>query len=165
MNTEICRAAVGADCPPESCHRRCAIEVIDELLCLPKGVSGQEADLLLDLRWQLSRQDSAEETLRAFARVRLQLEAKHYLALFRIRRWLENNIVVHIQGCMASEAVSLPVKLDAYCLEAVRRQCLCRGIEKGVVLLAPRLKFAFRLNAPFPQAALSSSGSLSIVGE
>lgn len=144
MKNETCPAAFGAECPPATCHGRCAIEVIDELLSQRKSITGEQADLLLDLRWQLSRQDSAEEALRLFATLRLQLEPFHYLAFFRMRRWLEHHIIAQVQSCPAAPAHHCAIKLDAYCIEAVRRHCLCRALAKGTPLLAPRLTFAFR---------------------
>jgi hypothetical protein len=38
----------------------------------------------------------------------------------------------------------LNVKLDLFCVEAVRRACLCAAARRGVALLAPRVQFAFR---------------------
>jgi len=118
--------------------------VIDELLSQPGAVTGDEADHLLELRWKLRQSDDAEATLRIFCDLRLRMEQRHYLAFFRIRRWLENHMLAAVRLHPSDEAYFVPVKLDHYCVEAIRRACLCASIEKGVELVAPRLRFAFR---------------------
>lgn len=128
-----------------SCRQRCALEVIDELLCLPRhAVTGEEVDLLLDFRWQLRQRIEAEATLRLFCDLRIRLENRHYLALFRIRRWLENHLVASVRICPAAQERQLAVKLDHYCVEAIRRVCLCASLGYGSIMLAPKLRFAFR---------------------
>lgn len=130
---------------PATCRWRCALEVIDELLAQPGGgVSGEETDLLLDLRWKLRRRDEAEAALRLFCDLRLRMEQRHYLAFFRVRRWLENHLVANVRRCPAAEPEFVPVKLNHYCVEAIRRVCLCAALGRGAVLLAPRLGFSFR---------------------
>jgi hypothetical protein len=107
-------------------------------------VSGDEADHLLDLRWRLSRRDDAEAALRIFCDLRLRMEQRHYLAFFRMRRWLEMHLLAGVRVCPAAEPRFVPVKLDHYCVEAIRRVCLCAALSSGSVMLAPRLRFSFR---------------------
>ena len=133
---------MGDDCAPARCRWRCALEVIDELLATRDAISGEEMDRLLDLRWQLRREVDAEAVLKIFCELRIRMERKHYLAFFRIRRWLENHIVAAVRICPAAEPVFVPVELGHYCVEAIRRVCLCAALRNGV-LLAPRLRFAF----------------------
>ncbi len=119
--------------------------MIDELLRAPRNrVSGEEVDLLLDLRWHLRRRTEAEAALRLFCDLRIRLENRHYLAFFRLRRWLEKQLVASVRVCPAAEERTLPVKLDHYCVEAVRRVCLCASLEYGSIMLAPKLRFGFR---------------------
>ena len=144
--------AAGADCTAASCRWRCALEVIDDLLRQDRAViRGEEADLLLDLRWQLRQRTEAETALRIFCELRRRMEQRHYLAFFRIRRWMENHLVAVARACTAGTAHEVPVRLSHYCVEAIRRTCLCACLGRGTVLLAPRMAFAFR-----PLAALSS---------
>ncbi len=107
-------------------------------------MTGDEVDRLLDLRWQLRQQGDAESALRLFCELRLQMEQRHYLAFFRIRRWLENHLVAAVRLCPAAPPQIVPVKLDHYCAIAIRRVCLCAALGRGSVLIAPRLEFAFR---------------------
>lgn len=139
-----CTNSQSALCAPAQCRWRCASEVIDELLSQPEAISGGEADLLLDLRWKLGRRDDAEETLRLFCQLRLRMERRHYLPFFRIRRWLENHVLASVRMCPAAEPHLVAIKLDHYCVEAVRRACLCAALGRGAALLAPRLSFEFR---------------------
>lgn len=118
------------------------------------AVSGEEVDLLLDLRWQLRQRTEAETALKLFCDLRRRMEARHYLAFFRIRRWMENHLVAAVRVCPAAEVREVPVKLDHYCVEAIRRVCLCASLGYGAIMLAPRLQFGFRpLAVPVTQAA------------
>ena len=72
------------------------------------------------------------------------MEGRHYLAFFRIRRWLENHLMAVARVCPAGETREVPVRLNHYCVEAVRRACLCASLGRGSVLLVPRLGFVFR---------------------
>ncbi|MEP6668748.1 MAG: hypothetical protein ABJF10_06325 [Chthoniobacter sp.] len=143
MNPAICSTSIAADCESSSCRQRCALEVIDELLREHEAISGEEADLLLDLRWHLRQGSDAEGTLRLFCDLRIRLEQRHYLAFFRLRRWLENHLVASVRLCPAAEPHLTPVKFDRYCVEAIRRVCLCAALGRGSVLLAPRVRFCF----------------------
>lgn len=119
--------------------------MIDELLRTPRDrMSGEEMDLLLDLRWHLRQRTEPEAALRLFCDLRIRLENRHYLAFFRLRRFLENHLVASVRGCPAAQERTLPVRLDHYCVEAIRRVCLCASLGYGSVLLAPKLRFEFR---------------------
>jgi len=120
------------------------MEVIDDLLAEPGAVSGEEMDQLLDLRWHLRHRTDADASLRIFCDVRRRMENRHYLAFFRIRRWMENHLLAEVRLCPAAEPRLVSVALDHYCVEALRRVCLCTALGQGAVLLAPRLRFTFR---------------------
>jgi len=125
VNPAICTTSIAADCDASNCRQRCALEVIDELLREhAQAVSGEEADLLLDLRWHLRQGSDAEGTLRLFCDLRIRMEQRHYLAFFRLRRWLENHLVASVQLCPAAEPHLTSVRFDRYCVEAIRRVCL-----------------------------------------
>jgi hypothetical protein len=142
--SSICNSTIVPECVPATCHWRCALEVIDELLSERGAVSGEEADHLLDLRWQIRQGNDAEAVLRIFCDLRLRMEQRHYLAFFRIRRWLENHLTASVQVCPAAEPHFTQIKLDRYCVEAIRRVCLCAALGRGSVLLAPRVRFLFQ---------------------
>ena len=150
MNTRVCPQVHvnSAACTPALCRPRCALDVIDELLRSPRDrMTGEEMDLLLDLRWHLRHRAEPEATLRLFCDLRIRLENRHYLAFFRLRRFLENHLVASVRVCPAAAERTLPVRLDHYCVEAIRRVCLCASLGYGSILLAPKLRFEFRPEA------------------
>jgi hypothetical protein len=119
------------------------MEVIDELLAARTGVRGEEIDLLLDLRWHLRQASDPEGALRLFCDLRVRMEQRHYLAFFRIRRWLENHLVALVQTSAEAPARAVPLALTFYCVEAIRRATLCAA-GRVDSLHAPQLRFAFR---------------------
>jgi hypothetical protein len=127
------------------------MDVIDGLLRAPVAVSGADVDELLELRWQLRQRVDSEGTLRIFCDLRRRLEQKHYLAFFRIRRWLENHLHAIVRPSSEAKAEIVPLKLDHYCVEAIRRDCLCAASERGP---DPRVQFAF--NEP-PSTTITTS--------
>ncbi len=143
-NSEVCPTLIDAVCGPASCRDRCALEVIDELLAERGAVTGEQMDRLLDLRWQLRHRAEAEMALRIFCELRLPMESRHYLAFFRLRRWIENHLVAAVRFCPAAEPYFVPVKLGYFCVEAIRRACICAALGRGSAALMPRLAFAFR---------------------
>lgn len=159
MDHSHCPPASGDDCVPARCQQRCALEVIDDLLRTPGAASGDETDRLLDLRWKLRQRAEAEAALRIFCELRLSMERRHYLAFFRIRRWLENHLQASVRSCQASEPVRVAVRLDHFCVEAIRRACLCAGVGEGAVLLAPRLAFEFRELSVTARAAIAAANT------
>jgi hypothetical protein len=122
---------------------QCALQVIDKLLAEPQGVTGEDVDLLLDFRSLLRTRREAEKALRAFCELRRRLECRHYLAFYRLRLWLQHHIQVEVRPCQAATPVVIPLKLEFYCPEAIRRGMLCVALGHGVPLLAPRLSFSF----------------------
>jgi hypothetical protein len=139
-----CTTSYSSDCTPSHCRWRCALDVIDELISRPGSVSNDEVDSLLELRWKLGQGNDVEGALKLFCNLRLRMEQRHYLAFFRMRRWLENHLVASVNICPEAKPQFVSVKLDHYCVEAIRRACLCDALRRGCVLLAPRLRFAFR---------------------
>ena len=138
-----CLSTSVPSCEPGKCRWRCAIEIIDELLSQRATITRSEADDLLDLRWKLLNADDAEGTLRVFCAVRRRMERRHYLAFFRIRKWLENNIVASVTWLPGVEPQRVNLKLDHYCVEALRRASLCNALRNGAVLNRPGLRFLY----------------------
>jgi hypothetical protein len=135
-------------CTPATCEGSCALQVIDSLLRETHCVTGEHVDTLLDLRSLLRRGENAEAALNVFCQLRRAMEPKHYLALYRLRRWMENHIEAHVRPCRGRPESPVPLKLDRFCLEAVRVQCLKAALQPGQMLLAPRVRFGFRVKAP-----------------
>ena len=62
------------------------------------ATQASRSDVVLDLIALLLRDAPAKQVVKAFCRVRRQCGAVCYLAIFRFRRWLEQQIVVKIAG-------------------------------------------------------------------
>jgi hypothetical protein len=137
-------------CAPSRCRPRCALDVVDQLLMDATAVSGSDADCLLDLRRLLQARRQAETAVRLFCELRRRLESSQYLALYRLRRWLENHVVAEVHPALDAGPMVIPVRLDFHCVEAVRRLCLCAATAQGAALRAPRLTFKF---VPLPEPA------------
>ena len=128
-----------------------ALDVIDELLGSPGAVSGDDCDLLLELRWHLRELSDPETTLKCFCELRRRIEHVHYLSLYKLRRALEAGVLVVVSGAGGSQPVFLPLQLERYCLEAVRRVCLCAALSSGAALNRPRVAFCFQSALPNPE--------------
>jgi|GEM_PF-2481302 len=63
----------------------------DEVAC-----SGERTDSVLDMISVLLQEGPARKTVQAFCHVREVCQPVCYLALFRLRRWLEQNIVIRV---------------------------------------------------------------------
>ena len=140
-------------CTPQSCRTGCALAVIDSLLRAQGTVRGDEVDLLLDLRWLIHHREAPEKALAIFCTLRRGMETRHYLACYRLRRWLENHLVAQVRIRPDAPERTANVKLDRYCLEAVRSRCVLAARVPGEPLLASRVRFAFRVAAPVQESA------------
>ena len=78
-------------CSPTTCLDTCALQVIDGLLAACGTVRGEEVDALLDLRSLLRRREDRVAAIALFSRLRRSMEARHYLAFYRLRRWMDNH--------------------------------------------------------------------------
>lgn len=149
-------------CAPAACRTGCALEVIDELLRAHGTVRGEEVDGLLDLRWLLNHRENAEAALTLFCTLRRVMEGRHYLAFFRLRRWLENHIAVIARLRPGVPDRSVPLTLDNFCLEAIRSRCVLMARRPGEPLLGAKVSFSFKPvaklslpQAPVPVLALA----------
>ncbi len=158
MEQAACHTSLQTQCTPAECRGRCAVEVIDELLTERGATSGEEADLLLDLRWKLGTRADAEDALRIFCELRRRMEGRHYLAFFRLRRWLEQHLLAAVRSSPTAEPRCVGVPLDHYCVEAIRRLCLCAALGLGHALVAPRLFFQYRRAVRSGEATAAAAG-------
>jgi hypothetical protein len=137
-------APVDNSCTALTCRLPCALEVVDNLLHATGSVRGDEVDALLDLRSLLRHREDATATLALFCRLRRTMEMRHYLAFYRLRRWLENQVEGGVRVRRGDPERAAPLRLDRYCIEAVRYQCLHSVLRPGEMFLAPKVHFRFR---------------------
>lgn len=147
-------------CHAGSCRPKCSLEVVDELLSVPESVTGEEMDLLLDFRSLLRTRSNAEAALRSFCDLRRRLEQRHYLAFYRLRRWLENQVVATVSSAGSNQNAHVHLRLEFYCVEAIRRQCVCAALQKGFSSSIPSLGFIF---VPEPQVVQAPSSQEALI--
>jgi hypothetical protein len=141
MNSPV---PVSQDCTPAICRVECALQVIDSLLRAAGNVRGEEVDELLDLRCLIRRRQDAEAALTLFCQLRRTMEEGHYLAFYRLRRWFENQVLAGVRLRPGVPERRIPLKLDRYCMEAVRSHCLLSVLQPREPLLASRVEFLYR---------------------
>jgi len=146
MNSLAATICTHEPCTSTTCRLTCALEVIDELLQAQGTVRGEEVDALLDLRSLLRHRENAEAALALFCQLRRTMEERHYLAFYRLRRWLENQIEATVRIVRGAPERTAALRLDWYCLEPVRFHCLQSVRQLGEPVLAPRVRFTFRAN-------------------
>jgi len=144
MDLPAAAGTEGFTCTPETCHPACALEVIDDLLRASAAAHASEVDALLEFRWLVHRRQDAEAVVGLFCQLRRNMEERHYLNFYRLRRWLENQIEASIRLRRGDPERIVPLSLERYCIQAVRYHCLERVRENGEPLLSPRVSFSFR---------------------
>ncbi len=130
-------------CTALNCRPGCALEIIAQLLAEPEAITAEDADSLLDLYYLLSRREDAEGVLRLFCALRPRLESRHYLLFYRLRRWLQNQVRAAIRARPGAAPVIQQVNLRGYCVQALRRACLCAAMPQADGLDKPVLRFVF----------------------
>lgn len=112
-----------------ACPLNHGLAVLDQLLATLTGEPADAAalDLALDLRWQLSQPHAPESVLREFFRLRATVEDRHYLACYRLRRWLETQFVAEVSFARTQPARRLGLHLAVANLHELRAQCVARA--------------------------------------
>ncbi len=131
------------------CPLNDGLAVLDQLLAaLTRDDEPAAFDAALDLRWQLQERTSADAALRDFFRLRALVEERHYLACYRLRRWLETQLVARVSPDRHQPAQLIGVRLDASDYSALCAQCL--NLAAAEVQFTPwaRVRFAFAATMP-----------------
>ncbi len=100
-------------CTPSTCRERCGHEIVDVLLHEQADKDPALIDALLDLKFALTHRTDALEILRIFCGLRRRLERRYYLAFYRLRRWLENQLEAHVSPGRGYAPRVFPVVLSA----------------------------------------------------
>lgn len=104
--------------------------MVDNLLHVAAREHPQSLDLLLDLKSVLNQRQNAVETLRLFCIARQQLEEVFYLRLYRLRRWLEAQIVAEVTWPRGYRTLIRPVKLSERSVPALKEALIVRASEE-----------------------------------
>lgn len=109
-----------------SCPLNSGLAILDQLL----AAVGREDDAnalnaALDFRLLLAGPHEPDAVLRSFFQLRALVEDQHFLACFRLRRWLEAQIMalVHVDRCQSPQ----PIRLR---LESLSYQALCNACAR-----------------------------------
>jgi hypothetical protein len=57
-------------------------------------------------------------------------------------------VVAEVNPTPGNGQISLPLRLDFYCVEAIRRGCLCRALDQGLAGKKWGLAFRYRTLTP-----------------
>ncbi|MBA4136116.1 MAG: hypothetical protein C0518_02225 [Opitutus sp.] len=99
-------------------------------------------DLALDLRSLLADGRDAEACLVQLFRLRACLDGRHYLAFYRVRRWVQRRIVAQVRPDRTAPWITRELPLDAARLDELVNSCLASLDLAGPAL--PRVRFTFR---------------------
>jgi len=121
--------------------------VVDQLLAAITRDHADESfeaalDAALDLRLLLAAEADADTILTAFFRLRRIAEERHYLACFRLRRWLETQFCALVQFNRCQPPRTLPLILDLASCADLRARCACLAADDVHNLSWVRVRFA-----------------------
>ena len=138
---EFSAPALKVDCPLNH-----GLAVLDQLMAgLHSETEGQALDLALELRFTLMESTDAEVIIRAFCQLRMHIEEAHYLACYRLRRWLEDKLQAIVSLDRCQPPLTLPVRLDHADISSIRKACLSAASPAKTVPAA-RVGFIFTPN-------------------
>jgi len=130
--------------PGLNCPLNHGVSVLDQLLASLVGeVDGEAFDAALDLRWLLSNSSDAAAIVLGFYRLRSFIEERHYLACYRLRRWLESHLVAWVSFQRHQPERRTALRLDAASPDQLHERCATRALEGTATGLPVRVRFAF----------------------
>lgn len=140
-----------------SCPLNHGTAVLDQLLAAITRDRADESfelalDAALDFRLLLAGDADADTILSGFFRLRRIVEERHYLACFRLRRWLESQFCARVFLNRCEPPRTLPLILDLASCADLRTRCACLAAEDLRTLPWVRVQFA-RAVAPTPAFA------------
>ena len=103
-------------------------------------------DAALDLRSRLAEGRDAEACLAKLFRLRALLDGRHYLAFYRVRRWVQRRLVAQVRGARNEPWQTRELPLDAARLDELTNSCLAPLADAltGELPFGARVRFAFR---------------------
>ena len=131
--------------------------VVDQLLAAITRDRADESfeaalDAALDLRLLLAGDADPDTILAAFFRLRHIAEERHYLACFRLRRWLEAQFCALVYFNRCEPPRTLPLILDLASCADLRARCACLAADDVRHVPWVRVRFA-RATASSPAVA------------
>lgn len=106
------------------CPLNHGVAVVDQMLAaITRNRDAAALDVALDFRLLLASSTDADHILREFFRLRSVVETAHYLACFRLRRWLQSEIIAHVKLDRSQPARQMPITLDAATYRELCARC------------------------------------------
>lgn len=126
------------------CPLNTGLAVLDRMLAAMQHEGDPVAlDVTLDFRLLLATSQDATAILREFFRLRALVEAHHYLACYRLRRWLETHFVARVQLDRTTAPRSIALRLaDLHSYDALQARCLLAAAEGRSAPPWARVSFA-----------------------
>ncbi|WP_044891974.1 hypothetical protein [Opitutus terrae] len=100
------------------------MSVVDQLLAaITRDGDHEELNAALDFRLMLAGAPNPAAVLRAFFDLRHAVAERHYLPFYRLRRWLETNMLALVHVDRSSSPHRVRLQLDAASFGALYAQC------------------------------------------
>jgi hypothetical protein len=144
--------AVRVDAQPAAlCPFHDGPETLDAFLAELAGSESREGenllDAALDLRCLLVRENGnahAELFLRTLLDLRHRLDGRHYLAFYRVRRWVQRTMLAEVRRHRGEAWTEISLPLDAGNFEQAVNTCLATlAEENGVWPALAQIRFRF----------------------
>jgi hypothetical protein len=130
--------------PNGLCPLNHGVAVLDQMMAaLLKEGDSASLDAALDLRCLLAGSSDATAIVREFYRLRAQIEEHHYLACYRLRRWLEANLIAWVAPDRHLAPVRTGLRLDCANFDALRERCAALALDDTRLTPWTRVRFAF----------------------
>jgi len=127
---------------PADCPLNHGLAVTDQLLAaITRQNDGPALDVALDFRLLLAHARDADTVLREFFRLRAVIEERHYLACFRLRRWLEKELAALVKLDRTATARRIALQLDVRSYDALCARCTTRAAGAEPAPATARVQF------------------------
>lgn len=139
-----CTPVSSFDCPLNH-----GVAVVDQLLAaITREGDAAALDVALDFRLLLASSDDADKILHEFFGLRSVIEDAYYLPCFRLRRWLQSQIIAEVRLDRNQPVLLTPIDLGA---STYRELCArCAFDAAAGERLSPWVRVNFASSQPQP---------------
>lgn len=130
--------------PLEGCPLNHGLAVVDQLLAaITREGPSETLDTALDFRLLLASSTDPAAVLRGFFALRQVVQERHYLACYRLRRWLEKRYVAFVLADRAGSAERVALNLNVPSFGALYARCVVVATDGEPPRAWARVHFAF----------------------
>lgn len=143
MHSQIsAESALRPSLATRSCPLNSGVAILDQLLAAIGCENDPDAlNAALDFRLLLAGPHETDAVLRGFFQLRALVEDRHFLACFRLRRWLESQIVALVFFDRCQPPSTLRLRLDSLSYHALRHNCVRDASASEIEAAWARVKF------------------------